>query len=268
MVIATIDSNDLFVQTYGPESSYTFTWTAQYTDENSVYIDISFTSQLVGENTEEIVVEFLNLDKFKSQSSLRNLNPENELSGYLNPTYEESNTKTVAQTTMYVFVFSLIITLLSSFGDYSIEIMWGLMNTLQIIYYINYIFAVFPTDLKTVFDLLSWANADNKYLAMFTFTILPKDNFNQDEVNGKFGQKSFYINSADKMPVIFITCILFLFTFIFDKLKLAQNNKWLKILYLIVEYFKYNFFIRLGLEMFLELFFNGLVNIYFVSLFR
>ena len=267
MINATIDNSDLYVQTYGPELNYTFTWTAEYRDENSVYIDTSFTSQLVGEDTEEIVVEFINRDKFKSQNSLRNVNPETELSGYLNPTYEESNTKTVGQTAMYVFLFSLFITLISSFGDYSVEIMWGLMNTLQIIYYINFIYVVFPTDLETVFELLSWANADNEYLAMLTFVILPKENFNQDEVNGKFGEKSFYINSADKVPVIFTTCILFLFTFVFDKLKLTQNNKWLKIVYMIVEFFKYNFFIRLGLEMFIELFFNGLVNIYFVSLF-
>ena len=105
---------------------------------------------------------------------MRNFNSENEPSGYQNPTYEESNIKAVAQTAMYVFVFSLIITLLSSFGNYSVEIMWELINKFPIIYYINYIFAVFLTDLKTVFDLLSWTNADNEYLAMLTFAILPK----------------------------------------------------------------------------------------------
>ena len=43
MVIATLDSNDLYVQTYGPELSYTFTWAAQYNYKNNVYIDTSFT---------------------------------------------------------------------------------------------------------------------------------------------------------------------------------------------------------------------------------
>ena len=105
---------------------------------------------------------------------MRNFNPENGLSGYPDPTYEESNTKTVAQNAMYLFVFSLIITLLSSFGDYSVEIMWELMNKFQSIYYVNYIFAVFQTDLEIVFDLPSWANVDNEYLAMLTFAILPK----------------------------------------------------------------------------------------------
>ena len=69
MVIATLDSNDLYIQTYGLELSYTLTWAAQYNDKNNVYTDTSFILQLVDENTEEIVVEFLSLHKFKSQSS-------------------------------------------------------------------------------------------------------------------------------------------------------------------------------------------------------
>lgn len=72
------------------------------------------------------------------------------------------------------------------------------------------------------------------------------------------------MNSSDKIPVLVLTIAVFIYTIIFDWLDLPKKNKCLKLLYTVVDFFKYNFFIRLGVEMFLELFINALINLYYV----
>lgn len=265
LFIVDIDSNDLYIRIYGTLLEYEFTWDAAYIDDKTVGVTMTYKNSFVGGNTELIVVEFVDRNKFMSTNSFRGVNIETDLSGYLYAQSNQSNTGVLGQSAMYIFLASVLLALISSFGGNSPEMMWGLMNTLQILYFTSYVYVEFPKDLDAIFVFLGWANANNQYLSDITYLALSSDKFNQDIVNDKIGEKSFYLNSSDKFPVVVLTMCVFAFTFLFDKLKLSQSNKWTKLLYKVVEYFKYNFFIRFGLELFLELFLNSLVNIYFVS---
>lgn len=265
MVKTNITETDLYVQIYGSKSEYDFTWTASYSSETKISIKMNINSNINGNKDEQVVVEFINSSNFKSKTSDRTVNPDSDLTDFLNQQNNEESDKAIGQTAMILFLVSICIAATSSFGGNSMEMMWGLMNTLQVMFFMSYINVAFPRNLDTFFTYLTYANANNVYLSEFSFLIIPEENFNQDEVNDKFGEESFYLNSSDKIPVLFLTVGVFAFTFIFDKLNLQNDSRVLRVIYKVVEYFKYNFFIRLGLEMFLELFMNAIINIYFVS---
>ena len=265
MIKVPLTELDISVRVYGPSDTYSFIWTAEYSDSKTVIIDTTFNTMLQGMRTELVVVELVKQDKFKSLNTQRKVDIENKLTGYLNEEGEQLHTKVAGQTTLLLFLISVGLSALSSFGGNSMEMMWGLLNTLQILYFISYIHVHFPTTLKDFFKYLRYANASNEYLSKFTYLIFPEEKFTQDEVNEKFGEKCFFLNSSDKIPVLAVCLLIFAFTFLFDKLNIKRSNKVLRILYKVVDYFKYNFFIRFGLEIFLELFLNALINLYFVS---
>ena len=165
MIISTIDSSDLLLQIYGPESSYSLTWEAEYLDDREIYIQTDIRTSIQGGGIEIISVEFINRDSFTSAISLRGVNPENEVSEFLNEAFVSSNAGTFGQTAMYIFLFSVFLAIVSSFGGNSMEMMWGLMNTLQILFFISLVYITYPNDLVEIFKYLGWANANNQYLA-------------------------------------------------------------------------------------------------------
>ena len=217
MVQTTIDPSDILLRIYGPASSYEYTLTAEYIDDVTVMVYTEFETNIAGGEQEYLVLEFENRDAFVSANSLRGVNIESSQGGYLNKQTNQSNTGILGQSAMYIFLLSVVIAIVSSFGGNSMEMMWGLMNTLQILYFLSYIFVEYPSDLDSIFAYLGWACANNEYLSQMMYFFLSDRYFSQAIVNEKIGEISFYINSSDKFPILIATLSAFLFTFIFDK---------------------------------------------------
>ena len=178
-----IEQSDLMVRIFGSEQNYEFSWIAQFIDQSSVSVIMSIQSNIVGQGDESVVLDFLNPDKFVSIYSKRGVNPQ-ELSGYLN-TYKSAQTSStsIGQTTMIVFLCSVVIGLISSFGGNSMEMIWNLTNTLQIIFFLSYTYVNFPDNLSTFFTYLQYTNAANPFLSEITYLILPPDNFKRGSVS-------------------------------------------------------------------------------------
>lgn len=263
---AEIANSDLRISVYGPENTYSFSWTPIFVDTKSVYINTNFISSLKGFNQEQVVVEFINRDKFKSIYSKRGVNPQ-ELKGYLYPfTGSEASSESIGQTAMMIFLISVGLTVISSFGGNSMEMMWNLMNTLQLIFFLSYVHVNFPTHVVEFFDFLKYANAENVYLKYVTLKMVPEDKFTRGAVNERLGDKVFYLNSADKVPVLILLFVALLLTVFFDLIKAQKRGKCVRVTFKVFEHLKYNFFIRFGMEVFLELTINAVINIYWVRL--
>lgn len=265
MVKIQVSGKEIKVEVYGPLRDYEYTWTAEFIGNDTVKIYTDFESVLSGRDTEKIVVSFVNLNAFKSLSSERIVNPDKELSGFLYATEANTATKAAGQTMMYVFLVSFVISIISSIGKNSVELMWGLMNTVQILFFISYIHIEYPKNLKAFFKYLEYANANNEFLSMLTYLIIPEKKFSQDEVNEQFGEKLFFLNSSDKIPVLLVTLVWFGCVFAFDRLALKDKGILFRWIYRVMAFFEYNYFIRFGLEIFLDLFLNSQINIFFVS---
>lgn len=135
------------------------------------------------------MLEFVNTAKFRSSVSQRKVSIDNQVTGYLNKQGSNASAKTIGQTTMIIFLASMGLAVLSSFGGNSMELMWYLMNTLQILFFISYIHVEYPAILESFFGLLSYANANNQYVSEITFLVFPAEKFNQEQLNDTFGEK-------------------------------------------------------------------------------
>jgi hypothetical protein len=221
----TIDSTDLEIDVYGSVSYYEFSWAAEYIDNKTIEIQTKFVTPLLGNQNEQVVVKFITPEKFLSAESSRSVNKKVQLSGYLFNQDSTTASKSLGQTTMIVFFVSVGVAVISSFGGNSMEIMWNLMNTLQLMYFLSFINVNFPELMSEMFKYLKYANADNEYMKKFTFLLIPEDKFERGEVNEKLGDKAFYVNSADKVPIIFIMFFFFVFVFALDKSKCTRKCK-------------------------------------------
>jgi hypothetical protein len=265
MHMTEIEQGDIKIQIYGPEDTYSLTWIAKFTNSATVTVDLNIKTELVGYNSEKVVLEFINLEKFKSANTGRYVNTDGELSGYLKKTEASAASKSLGQTTFYIFLISIALSAVSSFGGNSMELIWCLMNTLQILYFISIINVRYPSHLENFFEYLGIVNADNEYISMFTYLFVSENKFTRGEVSEKVGDKAFFISWSDKIPILFIIYSIFILTFIFDIFNPRRNKPIIKFIMKTVDYFKYNFFLRFGMEMILELLINTLINIYFVS---
>jgi hypothetical protein len=261
----TVEQDDIEVKVYGPEFEYFFTWTGEFTSNSTFEITTTFTTSLVGNSEEAVIVNFLNTDKFKSIFSERGVNPE-ELNGFL---YKSSgaggSTESLGQSAMYIFLVSIMLGVISSFGGNSMEMMWNMMNTLQMMFFLSYVNVEFPDFVQTFFSFLDYANLDNEYTRAFTNLIVSGSNFKRGDVNDRIGAKAFYVSSADKVPILVVLVIGFFLTLLFDRLDIQNKNKCVRFSVKSFEYLQYNFFIRFGTEVFLEIVIHSIVNIYWVS---
>jgi len=179
-----IAKTDLQITIYGSNTFYNFTWIAQYTSNNTVGIDMTIITKIYGNSQEQVVVEFLNPKAFKSVFSGRGANPESNMTAYLFENNGNAGTTgSLGQTAMILFLFSIFIAAVSSFGGNSMEMTWNLMNTLQILFYLSYVYVNFPPHLTEFFKYLKYANAENQYLAAIFFSVIPQSHFPRGSVS-------------------------------------------------------------------------------------
>jgi hypothetical protein len=102
--IETIEQTDLKIRIFGSNLFYEFSWNAFFEDSDTVRIDTQIFSRILGNNNEQIVVEFINTNRFKSSYSHRGVNPE-ELSGFLFPSSgNDGSSGSLGQTAMIIFL--------------------------------------------------------------------------------------------------------------------------------------------------------------------
>ena len=153
--ITIVDPNkdDLYIVIYGPLTSYEFTWTAKFQDESTLLVNMDISSEITGKG-ETIYVEFLYTNRLTSIYSHRPTNPDIVLSGPLSTELNSGTSNILGQATLFIFLISVLISVLSSFGGNSMELMWIFMNYLQLIYYISAINVKFPDIIEMYFPFI------------------------------------------------------------------------------------------------------------------
>jgi hypothetical protein len=261
--LVSITNVDIYIAIYGSETSYTFTWSAYFLDAKTVIVNMQISSYISGSN-EKVYVEFPPSTNLKSSYSHRKVSPDIQLTGSLNSQDSSAAASSLGQTALYIYLGSIGLTIISSFGGNSMEMMWMLTNTLQLMYYISVINVHFPDTLESFFPFLKASNADNPYFKYLTYLIIPQSEFTRGEVNSKIGPMAFWVSSSDKLPILFPILFAFLAIKIVDMLVGENALGWAKYIFKINNYLKYDFFIRITMELMVEITFTSLVNIYFV----
>ena len=206
IVNGAITDNDLYISIYGPLSSYSFSWNATFQTSTTIYVNMNIIDEITG-NGEEVYIDFPYTNNLLSIYSQRQTNPDTSLKGELNKAQVNTSSGSIGQLTLYIYLFSVFITVISSFGGNSMELMWIFTNTLQLIYYLSVVNVNFPDIVNVFFPYVQICNANNQYVSDLSYMIIPSSKF--ESGNTAFGQTAFYVNCSDKIPWLIPVVILF-----------------------------------------------------------
>ena len=165
MVQNTLTSNDMTVSI---DSSYTlsYTWSAKYTD--STHLTVSVVVKSVLQGTETLNIKLSNYKTFKTA-----------VGGWLNQTdfsvKMKSNLTTSVQSaqsassfmTLLTYIGIIVGALLVTVLGGSLELIWSLINTLQLISYLPLITPYFPEHVKVMFKIMKMTNMNFDFLSSF-----------------------------------------------------------------------------------------------------
>ena len=170
MNITEIGEDDLLIEI---QSIYkiSYSWTARYADDTTLNINIDISSVLEGGET--LTISFINYKKYRSPGGgcLTSYKLITQMKSTLFNTEESS--RAVSSVAAFSTYTGLIVTLsFTIIGGGSLEMIWALINTLQLISYLPLMTPYFPEHVRIMFFILKFANCDFELLAnMFKYII-------------------------------------------------------------------------------------------------
>jgi len=202
----TIKNDDIEIAASGPNIPYSITWSATIYD-NRLIVNYKSDPVIIGGNEEIVIMKIANVKAIMSQHQIPISSPEEyfyDLSVIESSAAAESANTGAAATLVSSMVISFGIALLT--GG-SIELMWSMMNTLQVLYYFGLMDVYFSPDLKQVLDFMSYSNFKIPFREKVDEFIGSILNIDLQPVNDKFDNMGFpaknvIINSIDKLLVV------------------------------------------------------------------
>ena len=167
----------------------------------------------------------------------------------------ETTVKTASYTFLITFGISTWVTLLT--GS-SMELMWSMANTLQIIYFLGLMNLYFPPHTLIIFSYLGYSNFQNPVMSfinqiMFGDSFYPNNPINNNFQELGFDSNNFVSNASDTIPAIILTIFGLLLVILLCLLMRNVNN-------CISRYFKkleismrYSSISRFGIELWLSI---------------
>lgn len=295
----------------GPLSPYKYTYTISYPDQKTMMFIITFTSLLEGNENEIFKIVF---DKtyYLSTSNVELYNSEVECFLYKVPIVPEviaaigTSINTAMSVTMVALITSNVLLGQSS------ELLWGFLNTIQIMFYFPLLSLYYPDNLAELLTYFSSAKMQLPIPQIEQFKNNIKEKYSLDEklkmpaLNYRYESigyesTSIILNSDDMFGIIgqgIFACVIvygiraFLFTLSDDlayeeeDLKKFEENQqkkideltnkdnkgnrlklWMKkkIIDMSKEY-RFNFFLRLAIQLFLEASIVSILNIRYMKM--
>ena len=266
----TITLFDIALDISGLNSPYTTTLTANF-DKKKLKISFSSSPSLLGGMNEIVKLQFTNVLAFKSEHGL-SIEAPAFYQFVVSNIGSSEGAKSASSGASYTFIFVLILSLLVSIviGG-SIEEMWSLANTMQIMFFYLQLSLFYPSELKTIFAIMKFSNFDNplfeymrsKSLKVFDIAKLPIPQ-SYDMFGLSFS--SVLINSWDKL---FLISLMILFVMLLAFLSFCLRKKSGKFSNFIKKKdsdIRYEGLTRFFMEIMLNLSFLWFINLIFGNL--
>ena len=138
----------------GPLSPYSFSSFAKFIDSNTLFINLTISSQMKGENNEILSIQF-DKSKFISINNIPLYN--SNLNTTLNKVTYISSEISSAGSGVNAVMTTTIVAVISSnvMFQQSSDLLWGFLSTIQIIYYFPLLSLYFPDNLSAIITYLS-----------------------------------------------------------------------------------------------------------------
>ena len=183
-----------------------FSWSAYYLNESTLEIRIN--SQTVLTGNEKINIKFINYKAWRGPNGgdlttySLSVNAQNSLIDVVSTAYSMSIFAQYLSYAGIIISFGLVL-----LGGKSLEMMWALINTLQLIFYLPLMTPFFPEPVRVMFQILKFANMNFKFLS---------DLFNERvAANLKASEYSeLFTQNGIKSPLLILNCGSILFALI------------------------------------------------------
>ena len=263
MIQKAISLKDLLVNVYS-KFSIVVTWTARYVDSKTLRITLITNSVLIGD--EIVSLKFINYKVFRGQYGGWLVSTEIKTSSAGNLIKSEEAASSFSIFAQYGTYFGILVTLmLVLIGGGSFEILWALINSMQIISYLPLMTPFFPKHVQIMFEVLKFSNMNFSFLSDIFKSMVPL-NFSQiksyNEVFTKNGIENplFLENCASILWSLISYFGIFLISIILYKVSWWTKMK--NLFSNIASSFIFNNFLRFITEGYLELIFGSFLNVY------
>ena len=260
---ASITINDLQVTI---SSSYTidFSWSATYIDTKALKLSIN--TRTVLEGGEKIIIKFTNYKIFRAPRGgwLTAQELSTTLYGSLiSSSNLASSLSFFAQYTAYLGIIVTVILIIVGGG--SLEMVWALLNTMQIISYLPLMTDYFPQHVRIMYLILKFSNLNFDFLSeifkkMISYSSYPSASYSDLFSKNGFDSSLILDNWASILFTIILYTVFFLMAFILLRLHCFKTVT--KIWNYIISLFLFNYILRFMTEGYLEIWFGSILNLF------
>ena len=148
------------------DASYpvSFDWIASYTNQTTLTIDLALHTALLG--GELITVQFTNYKVWRGPNGgclvTQNITAK-AISSFINSEEVANSMSVFFQYSSYLGI--VVTLLLIIIGGGSMEMLWALLNTMQLISYLPIMTPFFPNHVRIMFKILKFANLNFEFLS-------------------------------------------------------------------------------------------------------
>jgi len=212
---AIVNSRDMSLSMSGLNSPYSVSWNALFSGSK---LEVSYTVSpaIIGGLGESILLSLSDVKQFKSSHMI-------PISAPISFTFsfDKIDASQGAQSggagASYTFIFTILISLgISLFSGGSMELMWSLANTLQMIFFMALLDINYSPDLLAIFGFMRYSNFDNPMTEYVNDILSDTLNFIKKPLSEEFGNLGFgstniILNSFDKLLVVILMVLFALF---------------------------------------------------------
>jgi cysteine-rich repeat protein len=241
----------------------TFSWTASYTSSTSMLIRLNIGTALQG--GENLTIKFTNSRVIRGENGGW-VQPESYSTALESSLGSQSASSSIISQYMQYFVIAGmlgIFGLLLILGS-SLELIWSLINTLQIISYLPFMIPYYPEHVKIMFQILSFVNLDIEFLSDLVKDYISIEGLNTNIYNARFidnGIESplFLENWASLILSLLLSFFsLLILVWAYVLIRWEKIKEWISPI--IMSYFFWNF-LRFFTEGYLEISFGAALNV-------
>ena len=256
---------DMIIDISGENSPYSVSWSANF-DKKNLIISFSSSPVLLGGIGEVVRLQLIDVTKFTNEHDISML-ASSLFTFNVAGLPASDSVKSGGSSASYMFIFIMLMSIGVSFiTGGSIELMWSLANTLQILYYYGVMDLNYSPELLSTFSSMKYSNFDNPVFEFIRDKTMSTFSFVQVSLPSGFGylgysSVSVIINFFGKLIII---CSIALFTTIIFLLFLRWKNKSSKFANFIKKKdidLRYEGLSRFFMELFLNLWVVCIINL-------
>ena len=228
MLNQNITKDYLNLDILGPNEPYNISWNSTF-EKNSFIVSFTSSPVLFGGIGETIVLQLNEVSKFKSSNKIP-MKSSKEYKFIVESFTPSESVQSAGSGASYTFIITMVLSLgISVLTGGSIELMWSLANTLQIMFFFGMLKLNFSSDLILMYSYMKYSNLDNPVSDFLSEKISSFVNLMKNPVSDNFNNLGFestevISNCLDKLfMILFMLSLLFILYILYLLVKNKSN---------------------------------------------